>query len=144
MNDFKAIFSYEYSGIVKTKMYRVVTILLVVAIAIAMSWPRLTSGKSADEGTVSSGSTVAIYDATGTRGASFFSAAAAEVNWVDADEASARSGVESGEYACALVVNSPLAYTLVYKNAGFDEYIPRLWTERSKPLISTICSLKRA
>ena len=124
MKGFSAIFSYEYSGIVKTKLYRVITVLLVVVIAVVMSWPRITAGESTDEAAVSSGSTVAVCDATDARGASFFSAAAADVKWVETDETAARGGVESGEYACALIVSTPLEYTLVYKNAGFDEYIP--------------------
>ena len=50
MKQFKTVFSFEFKGYLKNKVFVGVTLFLVAVIAIVMFFPRITSGKTEDPG----------------------------------------------------------------------------------------------
>ena len=124
MKQFGKILKFELKGYMRTKIFVGITIFLVVAIAVVMFIPNITSAfKSEDEGTTDVGSLPVMLihaedeDLAGLV-KEYFTGAFAGYNVTVAEGTveDVKNKITSGEAECAFVMNSASSYTYYVNN----------------------------
>lgn len=121
MKQFSIIFGFEFRNYVKSRVFLLLTVLLVAGIGIALSFPRLKQafGSGAARQTRM---TVAVSDTSGDAEAlcTYFSAVMKGTDFKPVSQSleELKSAVEAGRYDSAVLLTDPLHYTRVVKNVG--------------------------
>lgn len=137
MNKFATVFKFTFDGLVKDKAYRVITALIMVAIIVIVSWPRITQSMSGDDGqgydgdvVVVEGETVEIAVVSDTDDADFYNTVAAASGYPnfrftheDMTESEAVAAVGNGLYDEVMLFSSPLVYKRVTNNVPLNDEI---------------------
>lgn len=145
MNQFRAIFAFEFAGIVKSKVYIVITTVLAVILALLLSLPGIISFFDSDadgdtppedvvsgsEGTIAVGADslndlpdLSVYVTT-------FSSYAPEYEFViaEGDEESLTEALDKGLYAGVLLLTDPMTARYLTPTSDMYEYLPSVLSE---------------
>ena len=130
MKQFFSIFCFELGVYVRGRAMRIVTLLLMLAVLVAMSYPRFAGGgqpetPAAVETEASEPEApdrIALGDAQGDAEAltAMLQAAMPMYAWTaeQADETALIGAVNAGTYAAALLLDGPLAYRYIVRDAS--------------------------
>lgn len=128
MKQFFTVFKFEFKNYTKTKSFIIVTAMLVLIIGVVLSIPRIQQmmNNGSNNHEPSKKEVIAVLDKTGDNKTilTYFSAAMKdnEFKATDKSEEDIKKAVDSGDYASAIIINSPLSYTHIVKNVGmYDE-----------------------
>lgn len=121
MKQFGTIFRFEFKNYVKSKSFLILTILLVVGIAVALSIPRIKAAFHTPEEKSPAETTVtAVAGKNSPEIAALLLKAVPDVRFqaVDAGLAALKKDVADGKYESAVYLTGPLSYTRVVKNVS--------------------------
>ena len=135
MKQFPTVLKFEFLNTVRGKAFIGITIAVVLIAAIGLSYPRFTGGSTENlpqgthdilggiTGTAKTGENIAILDLTGGSAESmlkYFSEMAAQQDFevVALSEEALKQAVDNGEYTAGIIVEEPLKYKYITKNAG--------------------------
>ncbi len=140
MHQLKTVFAFEFMGYLKRKAYIILTVVLMVAVAVVLCWPRISggfSGSGAETETAGEGGVqttqvemiplvVRSGDAAEAAGQLDELADAAQLGYAflpfDGDEDALKSAVEAGEYEQGIVLDGPLGYTRIVRQVGMYDF----------------------
>ena len=136
MKQFLTVLKFEFLNMVRNKGFIGITVAIVLIAAIGLSYPRFTGGGTentpppitagvTDEahGGTQTGGLVAIVDLSGGKPEDmlkYFSEAMARQGFVSVtlDENALKQAVDNGEYTAGIIIEEPLKYKYITKNAG--------------------------
>ncbi len=125
MKQFWTIFKFEFRNYAKNKAFIIVTLLLVVAVGVVLSIPRIQAATAAKNQpqTPAEKTVIALSDKSGgdaSAAAAFFTAAIpnTEFKATNQSEEELKKAVDSGSYSSAVILTSPLKYTHIVKNVS--------------------------
>ena len=126
MRQFLSIFRFEFNNIVRTKIFMVLTVVLMLVIGVVLSFPRFSSGEKEEAVDVERPVIAVLDEAGGEATVQFLSAAMPQRRFVAAagSEESIREKVEVGEYEGAILVEGPLKYRYVVNNLSMMDDTP--------------------
>lgn len=139
MKQFLSIFKFELSNYMKNKMFVGITVVIVLALAIGLSFPRIEKIFKGDDGNlpISEGEKTKLAVAVlnnmdeGTAIAIFQSAFGDkyEVKAEAPNEKELTEAVKSGEYDNAIIITSPLSYKYITETKGMTDITPTIADE---------------
>jgi len=147
MNQFRAIFAFEFAGIVKSKFYIVITAALAVILAVLLSLPGIIAFFEGDSDSAAPGGeenageegTVAVADASDGTGTlpdlslyvEIFASYAPEYEFVivKEDEESLKESLEEEVYEGALLLTDPLTARYLTPTSDMYGYLPEILSE---------------
>ena len=120
------VFRFELLGYLRRKSFLILTLVLVLVVAVVLTWPRVSALLGVGQSTDASAEkeTVALASQTGDaeQQAAFYSEALAGEGYlfepVEEDLSGLESLVEQQQYDSAVLLEGPLAYTRVVRNVG--------------------------
>ncbi len=123
MKQFSTVFWFEFLSYLKRKSYIIVTIVLMAAVAIALSIPLLQGMFAPGAGDTPEETRVAFTDQTGDTGSidyynEAFEGTGTEFVPVTATEEELDQMVDAEEYDSAVIITGPLAYTRYVRTIG--------------------------
>lgn len=127
MKQFFTIFRFELGNYLKNRVYRILTMLLIIGILAALSYPRLTQGNKQAEGEQTEQASQSMRIAVAGEGAAFSQGKAEELaaqlplyTWtgIDVTEQVLTEAVNAGEYDAGLWLTDDLHYRYIVENAG--------------------------
>ena len=128
MKQFKTIFSFEFLGYIKNKMFIGLTLVVILVMGIVLFYPSLNGGKSVDMGNigVKFAQNIALktetdYDLDRLSGYITQSIEGANVTLSDKTDEELKSAVSEGEYDIAVIITSPLSYRYIVDTAGLTD-----------------------
>ncbi len=130
MKQFWTVFKFEFKNYAKNKAFIIITLLLVVAVGVVLSFPRIqaaTAVKNQPQ-TPTEKTVIALSDKSGgdaNAAAAFFTTAIpnTEFKVTNQSEEELTKAVDSGSYSSAVILRSPLLYTHIVKDIGmFDSF----------------------
>lgn len=128
MKQFKTIFSFEFLGYIKNKMFIGLTLVVILVMGIVLFYPSLNGGKSVDMGNigVKFAQNIALktetdYDLGRLSGYITQSIEGAKVTLSDKTDEELKSAVSEGEYDIAVIITSPLSYHYIVDTAGLTD-----------------------
>lgn len=126
MKQFFTVFKFEFKNYAKNKPFIIITAILVLAIGVALSFPRIQQAMGPSNQEPSEKAVIAVQDKTGDSKAAiaYFNAAMKDNKFqaTDKSEADIEKAVDSGAYDSAIIITAPLKYTHIVKNVGmYDE-----------------------
>lgn len=158
MKQFFAILRFEYLNYAKNKVFVVLTALLIVAVGVLLSWPRISQlwetpesqepgtsqrvdGEPSGSGDVGELEKLGFQDLSGgdqARSFAFYQAALEpmgyELQQVEGEDGRLREMVDGGEYRGILTLTGPLSYRYLVKNLSmydmFSQVLDQLVVSR--------------
>lgn len=128
MKQFKTIFSFEFLGYIKNKMFIGLTLVVILVMGIVLFYPSLNGGKSVDMGNigVKFAQNIALksetdYDLGRLSGYITQSIEGANVTLSDKTDEELKTAVSEGEYDIAVIITSPLSYRYIVDTAGLTD-----------------------
>ena len=128
MKQFKTIFSFEFLGYIKNKMFIGLTLVVILVMGIVLFYPSLNGGKSVDMGNigVKFAQNIALktetdYDLGRLSGYITQSIEGAKVTLSDKTDEELKTAVSEGEYDIAVIITSPLSYRYIVDTAGLTD-----------------------
>lgn len=128
MKQFKTIFSFEFLGYIKNKMFIGLTLVVILVMGIVLFYPSLNGGKSVDMGNigVKFAQNIALktetdYDIGRLSGYITQSIEGAKVTISDKTDEELKTAVSEGEYDIAVIITSPLSYRYIVDTAGLTD-----------------------
>lgn len=128
MKQFKTIFSFEFLGYIKNKMFIGLTLVVILVMGIVLFYPSLNGGKSVDMGNigVKFAQNIALksdtdYDLGRLSGYITQSIEGAKVTLSDKTDEELKNAVSEGEYDIAVIITSPLSYRYIVDTAGLTD-----------------------
>ncbi len=128
MKQFKTIFSFEFLGYIKNKMFIGLTLVVVLVMGIVLFYPSLNGGKSVDMGNigVKFAQNIALksntdYDLDKLSSYITQSIEGAKVTLSDKNDEELKAAVSEGEYDIAVIITSPLSYRYIVDTAGLTD-----------------------
>ena len=128
MKQFKTIFTFEYLGYIKNKLFIGLTLAVIIIMGIVLFYPRLNKGKTADIGTigVSFAQNIALkseieYDINSLGESIKESIEGANVTVSGQSDEELKTAVSNGEYDIAVIITSPLSYRYIVDTAGLTD-----------------------
>ena len=128
MKQFKTIFSFEFLGYIKNKMFIGLTLVVILVMGIVLFYPSLNGGKSVDMGNigVKFAQNIALktetdYDLGRLSGYITQSIEGAKVTLSDKNDEELKAAVSEGEYDIAVIMTSPLSYRYIVDTAGLTD-----------------------
>lgn len=128
MKQFKTIFSFEFLGYIKNKMFIGLTLVVILVMGIVLFYPSLNGGKSVDMGNigVKFAQNIALksntdYDLDKLSSYITQSIEGAKVTLSDKTDEELKSAVSEGEYDIAVIITSPLSYRYIVDTAGLTD-----------------------
>lgn len=128
MKQFKTIFSFEFLGYIKNKMFIGLTLVVILVMGIVLFYPSLNGGKSVDMGSigVKFAQNIALksntdYDLDKLSSYITQSIEGAKVTLSDKTDEELKSAVSEGEYDIAVIITSPLSYRYIVDTAGLTD-----------------------
>ncbi|MBN2879727.1 MAG: ABC transporter permease [Clostridia bacterium] len=126
MKKFFTVFKFEYSNLVKSRTFIVLTLLVVIGAGIGLSWPRISELVSGDKETpVEEGMTIAVindsvYDDELINSTLQSSMPEYKISLIEGTQDDAREMVKTDEYGYIIMLKGENEYTLVTKSLGID------------------------
>lgn len=128
MKQFKTIFSFEFLGYIKNKMFIGLTLVVILVMGIVLFYPSLNGGKSVDMGNigVKFAQNIALksdtdYDLDKLSSYITQSIEGANVTLSDKTDEELKTAVSEGEYDIAVIITSPLSYRYIVDTAGLTD-----------------------
>lgn len=128
MKQFKTIFSFEFLGYIKNKMFIGLTLVVILVMGIVLFYPSLNGGKSVDMGNigVKFAQNIALksdtdYDLGRLSGYITQSIEGAKVTLSEKTDEELKNAVSEGEYDIAVIITSPLSYRYIVDTAGLTD-----------------------
>ena len=128
MKQFKTIFSFEFLGYIKNKMFIGLTLVVILVMGIVLFYPSLNGGKSVDMGNigVKFAQNIALksntdYDLDKLSSYITQSIEGAKVTLSDKNDEELKAAVSEGEYDIAVIITSPLSYRYIVDTAGLTD-----------------------
>ncbi len=128
MKQFKTIFSFEFLGYIKNKMFIGLTLVVILVMGIVLFYPSLNGGKSVDMGNigVKFAQNIALkaetnYDLGRLSGYITQSIEGTKVTLSDKTDEELKTAVSEGEYDIAVIITSPLSYRYIVDTAGLTD-----------------------
>lgn len=128
MKQFKTIFSFEFLGYIKNKMFIGLTLVVILVMGIILFYPSLNGGKSVDMGNigVKFAQNIALksntdYDLDKLSSYITQSIEGANVTLSDKTDEELKTAVSEGEYDIAVIITSPLSYRYIVDTAGLTD-----------------------
>lgn len=126
-NQFKTIFTYEFFGVLKNKIYLITTVIIMVVIAVILTVPsvmNLFKDKDADpnnnnnEPEVKDKKIIAVIDNTNINAEKVLDAALTTFDFktVSIDIEELKDKVQKDEYHAAIIMKTPIEFDLYVKN----------------------------
>ena len=128
MKQFKTIFAFEYTGVLKNKFFIGVTLLLVTVTAVLLFSPRFSQSNqfSIDDAVVSYAQSIELatdsdYDLENLKAVLGQFLEGADIKIVACDEAKLKQDVSDGKTDIAVIVTSPLSYKYIVDTAALTD-----------------------
>ncbi len=127
MRQFLTVFRFEFGNYTRAKTFRVVTLLLVAAVLVAMSWPRIFDSKGDGQAVEQAAQMrIAVACAPGEDTQALTARLAQRVPMyalepVAMDEAQLTQAVNQGDYDAALWLTDPLTYRYIVRSEGMHD-----------------------
>lgn len=124
MKQLCTIFCFEFKTYARSKVYMILTAILILIAGGVLSWPRISDAMGPSVNTQAPEmETVAVSDKSGGSSqalAALLGSAISDKQFQAVDDSAdtIKSAVESGKYSSAIVLNSNLDYTYIVKDIG--------------------------
>lgn len=130
MKKFWTVFKFEYSNLLKSKAFIILTILAVLGAGIGLSWPRISemTAREPDEGQVEDGMTIGVINDSIFEDEQMINILSKsmpeyEISQVQGTVDDAKQMVKDDEYGYVLVLQGESQFTLVTKSLGIENSI---------------------
>lgn len=140
MKQLKTVFAYEFTGYFKRRSYVILTVVLMVAVAVVLSFPRFMGGADTTEGGdgAAGGAEMTLVPLVYKGGdaaaeAEALNALGGETAYAfapyDGDAEALRAAVESGEVETGVVLTGPLSYQRFVDNLNLYDSFDSVFSE---------------
>jgi ABC-2 type transport system permease protein len=128
MKQFKTIFTFEYLGYIKNKIFIGLTLVVIIIMGIVLFYPRFNGGESMnmDDFGVQFAQSIALksevdYNLDTLKQYITQNIEGAEITVSDKSDSELKSAISDGEYDIAVIITSPLSYRYIVDTAGLTD-----------------------